>query len=64
MKNEAEEKTNKHLGPKRVKERVNGILKTKDISDEDIRAVRSLLSGDIAIVTATADQAKTLRESI
>ena len=40
----------------------NGILKNRDISDKDIRAVRPPISGDIAIVTATADQAKTLGE--
>ncbi len=44
--------------PKDIVESVNQYVKTKNITDMDIRAARKLKSGDIAVYTANDDETK------
>ena len=55
-------KANAAKEPRVLAEKVNQYIRNNKISTKDIRAARTLPSGDIAITTATEEEATKLRE--
>ncbi|KAI4120970.1 MAG: hypothetical protein LQ347_006992 [Umbilicaria vellea] len=55
-------KANAAKEPRELAEKVNQYIRNNKISTKDIRAARTLPSGDIAITTATEEEATKLRE--
>ena len=55
-------KANAVKEPRELAEKVNQYIRNNKISTKDIRAARTLPSGDIAITTATEEEATKLRE--
>ncbi|KAL2045592.1 hypothetical protein N7G274_002020 [Stereocaulon virgatum] len=55
-------KANAAKEPRVLAEKVNQYIRNNEISTKDIRAARTLPSGDIAITTATEEEATKLRE--